>query len=77
MMECNVEHNTDGDGIDHRTESLVKINTRLLVKDFSNKSGFVPSNRAIGILFDVKKLICYPLCSTLSSRERATKCLSR
>ena len=26
-MECNVEHNTNGDGIYHETESLVKINT--------------------------------------------------
>ena len=26
-MECNAEHSTDGDGIDHGTESLVKINT--------------------------------------------------
>ena len=27
-MECNAEYSTDGDGIDHETESLVKINTR-------------------------------------------------
>ena len=26
-MECHAEHSTDGDGIDHETESLVKINT--------------------------------------------------
>ena len=49
-MECNAENNMDGDGVDHGTESLVKINTRLLMKVFSNKS----SNRAIEILFDAK-----------------------
>ena len=53
-MECNVEHSMDDDGIYHGTESLVKINTRLLVKAFSNKLSFIPSNRAIGILFDAK-----------------------
>ena len=41
-------------GIDHRTESLVKINTLMLVKAFSNKPSFIPSNKAFGILFDVK-----------------------
>ena len=50
VMECNVEHSADGDGI----ENLVKINTRLLVKAFTNKPSFIPRNRAIGILFDVK-----------------------
>ena len=53
-MECNVEHSMDGDGIDHRIESLMKINTRLLVKAFSSKLSFIPSNRAIGIFFDAK-----------------------
>ena len=56
-MECNVEHSTNGDGIDHGTESLLKINTRLLVKTFSNKLSFILRNRAIGILFDAKKPI--------------------
>ena len=56
VMERNAEHNTDSDGIDHRTRSLVKINTRLLVKAFSNKSSFIPSHRAIRILFDEKNL---------------------
>ena len=51
-MECNVEHNMKGDGIDHGTESLVKINTWLLVKAFSNKPSFILSNRAIEILVD-------------------------
>ena len=49
-----LEHSTKGDGIDHKTESLVKINTRLLVKAFSNKLSFILSNRAIRILFDLK-----------------------
>ena len=53
-MEGNAEHNTDGDRIDHGTKSLMKVNTRLLVKAFSNKPGFIPSNRAIRILFDMK-----------------------
>ena len=53
-MECNVKRNTDGDGIDHGTESLLKINTRLFVKAFSNKLSFIPSNRAIEILFHAK-----------------------
>ena len=55
-MECNVEHSIEGDAIYHGTESLVKINTQLLVKAFSNKQSFIPSNRAIGILFDAKNL---------------------
>ena len=38
----------------HGTESLVKINTRLMVKVFRNKPSFISSNRAIGILFDAK-----------------------
>ena len=54
MMECNVEHSTNGDGIYHRTESLVKINTRLFVKAFSNKPSFIYCNRVIEILFDAK-----------------------
>ena len=53
-MECNAKHSTNGDGIYHRTESLMKINTRLLVKAFSNKLSFIPSNKAIRILFEVK-----------------------
>ena len=53
-MECNAENSMDGDGVDHGTESLVKINTQLLMKAFSNKSSFTPSNRAIEILFDAK-----------------------
>ena len=73
-MECNVEHSTNGDGIYHGTESLVKINIRLLVKVFSNKSSFIPNNRAIGILFDAKKPICCPLCFAPGLRERETKC---
>ena len=55
-MECNVEHSTDDDGIDHGIENLVKINIRLLVKAFSNKPSFIPSNRGIEILFDAKNL---------------------
>ena len=35
VMECNTEHTMDSDGIYHGTESLMKINTRLLVKAFS------------------------------------------
>ena len=53
-MECNVEHNTDGDGIDHGIESLMKFNTWMLVKVFSNKPSFILSNKAIMILFDAK-----------------------
>ena len=40
-MECNVEHSTNGDKIYHGTEILVKINNRLLVKAFNNKSSFI------------------------------------
>ena len=53
-MECNAENSMDGDEIDHRTESLMKINTRMLVKAFSNKLSFMPSNRAIEIFFNAK-----------------------
>ena len=48
------EHSTNGDRIDHEAKSIVKINTRLLVKAFSNKPSFISSNRAIRILFDAK-----------------------
>ena len=53
-MDCNVKNSTDNDGIYHGIESLVKINTQLLVKAFSNKPSFIPCSRAIGILFYVK-----------------------
>ena len=56
-MGCNAEHSTDGVEVYHEIESLVIINTRLLVKTFSNKPSFIPSNRAIGILFYEKKPI--------------------
>ena len=56
-LKCNAEHSMDDDEIDYRTESLLKINTQLLVKAFSKKLSFIPSNRAIGILFDAKNLI--------------------
>ena len=36
-IECNAKHHKDGDGIYHGTESLMKVNARLLVKAFSNK----------------------------------------
>ena len=53
-IECNAKHNTDGDGIYHGTESLVKLNARLLVKASSNKANFIPCNKAIKIFFDAK-----------------------
>ena len=53
-IKCNAKHSTEGDGIYHETESLMKINARLLVKAFSNKASFIPYNRAVGILFYVK-----------------------
>ena len=59
-MECNVEHSTDGDVIYHGTESLVKINTWLLVKAFSNKLSYIPSNRAIEIFFLMQKTHLLP-----------------
>ena len=40
-IECNAKNNTDNDEIYHETESLVKVNTRLLVKAFSNKLSFI------------------------------------
>ena len=53
-MKCNAKHITNGDRIDHGTKSLVKISTLMLVKAFSNKLSFIPSNRAIMNLFDAK-----------------------
>ena len=70
VLRC---HSMDGDGIDHGIENHVKINTQLLVKAFSNKTSFILSNRAIGILFDAN----FPLCSTPGSGEQETKCRSR
>ena len=54
VMKCNAEPSTDDDGIYHKIENLMKINTQLLVKAFSNKLSFIPTNRAIGILLGVK-----------------------
>ena len=53
-IEGTAKHNTEGDGIYHGTESLVKVNARLLVKAFSNKASFISCNRAVEILFDAK-----------------------
>ena len=36
VIECNAKHNTDSDEIYHGTESLVKVNARLLVKATSS-----------------------------------------
>ena len=55
-IKGNAKHITNGDGICHETESLVKVNARLLVKAFSNKASFISSNRAVWILFDAKHL---------------------
>ena len=41
-MKCNAKNSTDSDEIYHEIESLVKVNTWLLVKAFSNKSSFIP-----------------------------------
>ena len=56
-MECNVKNYTDNDGIYHGTESLMKVDTRLLVKACSNNSSFIPYSRAIKIFFDAKHLV--------------------
>ena len=53
-IKCNAKHNMDNDQIYHGIESHMKVNGRLLVKDFSNKVNFIPCNRAVGILFNVK-----------------------
>ena len=53
-IECNAKYSTNGDEIYHGTESLVKVNARLLVKAFSNKASFIPCNRVVRILFDAK-----------------------
>ena len=55
-IELNAKHSTDSDVIYHGTESLMKVNARLLVKAFSNKVIFISCNRAIRILFDAKHL---------------------
>ena len=53
-IEDKAKHSTDCDGIYHETESFMKVNVRLLVKAFSNKTSFIPCNRADEILFDAK-----------------------
>ena len=53
-IEGNAKHNTDSDEVYQGIESLMKANARLLAKSFSNKVSFIPCNRAIEILFDVK-----------------------
>ena len=54
MVECNAKHSTDSDRIYHGTKSLMKVNAQLLVKAFSNKASFIPCNRAVEIMFNVK-----------------------
>ena len=54
VIECNAKHNMDGDEICHRTESLVKINARLLVKAFCKKVSFILCNQVVRIVFDAK-----------------------
>ena len=54
VIECNAKNSTDSDGIYQGTKSLMKINARLLVKAFSNKTSSMPCNRAVRILFDTK-----------------------
>ena len=70
VMEGNALNNTDIDEIYHGTESLVKVNTRLLVKAFSNKPSFIPCSRAIWSLFDVKHLF---VAHYILPRERGNK----
>ena len=55
-IEYKTKHSTNGDGIYHEAKSLVKVNTWLLVKAFSNKMSFIPHNRAVEILLDVHLL---------------------
>ena len=45
VIDCNAKHGTNGDGIYHRTKSLMKVNVRLLVKVFRNKASFIPCDR--------------------------------
>ena len=54
MIECNAKHSMDSDRIYHGTESLLKVNTWLLIKAFSNKARFIPCNRSVRILFNAK-----------------------
>ena len=53
-LRAMTKHGTNGDGIYHKTLSLVKVNVQLLVKAFSNNASFILRNRVVGILFDVK-----------------------
>ena len=53
-IEDIAKHSMDCDGIYHETKSFMKVNARLLVKAFSNKTSFIPCNRAVEILFDAK-----------------------
>ena len=48
-VEGNVKNSTEGDQIYHGIESLVKVNSRLLVKAFRNKASFIPCNKAFRI----------------------------
>ena len=48
------ENNTNNDWVDHGTKNVVKINFWLLMKSFSNKTGLVSFNGAIGFAFDSK-----------------------
>ena len=72
-MECNAKNSKDGDGIYHGTESLVKVNSWLLVKAFSNRSSFIPCSRAIRILFDAKHPFVAHYILPPSSGEQETK----
>ena len=54
VIELNTKHITDSDGIYHWTKGIMKVNTWLLVKAFSNKLSFVPCNKVVRISFDAK-----------------------
>ena len=70
------EHSTNDDGIDHGSESLMKISARLLVKAFSNKLTFILRNRAIEILFDTKiPFVAYCFLPQARGNERPSSFL--
>ena len=50
-IECKTKHNIDNDEIYQGTKSLVKVNTRQLVKAFSKKVSFILCNRVVEIFF--------------------------
>jgi hypothetical protein len=52
-VNCNIEHHTDGSGLDNEAEGFGKVDTTSLIEAFGNQAGFEPLNSAILLTFNL------------------------